>query len=373
MAMVHLFEPLRLRSITLPNRIGLSPMCMYASVVEDGRPAAWHMMHLGARAAGGAGLVMTEATAVEARGRISACDVGMWSRCHVTAWRPVVEFIKAQGAVPGVQLAHAGRKAGTAPPWDGGAPYSGGSAWEAVAPSPLPFDTGYQAPRELTVRELEAQIDAWAAATRRAHAAGFEVLELHMAHGYLLHQFLSPLTNQRQDRYGGDLDARMSFPLRIAHTVRLEWPEHLPLFVRISASDWIEGGWDIAQSIVFCQRLKEIGVDVVDCSSGGAVPQAIPPVAPGYQVPAAARIRAEAGIATAAVGLITEPKDAESIIRDGRADIVLLGRAMLADPHWPLHAAQQLGAQAPWPKQYLRAAPAPARNRSEPSSTEEQA
>ncbi len=357
--MAHLFEPLRLRSITLRNRIGLSPMCMYSCAAEDGKPSPWHLAHLGARAVGGAGLVLTEATAVEPRGRISACDVGLWCRGQVSAWRPVVEFIKAQGAVPGVQLAHAGRKAGTAPPWDGGKPYTGSAEWEPVAPSALPFDEGYPAPRELSLRELETQIDAWAAATRRAHAAGFEVLELHMAHGYLLHQFLSPLTNQRQDRYGGALDARMSFPLRVAHTVRLEWPEHLPLFVRLSTTDWVEGGWDIAQSVVFCQRLKEIGVDVVDCSSGGAVPHATPPVAPGYQVPSAERIRKEAGMATAAVGLITEPEDAELIIRDERADLVLLGRALLRDPYWPLHAAQQLGAAAPWPKQYRRAMPQP--------------
>lgn len=334
-------------------------MCMYASHAEDGKPSAWHLVHLGARAAGGAGLVLTEATAIEPQGRISARDVGLWSRGHVSAWRPVVEFIKSQGAVPGVQLAHAGRKAGTAPPWDGGRPYGDEAGWEPVAPSPLPFDEGYRTPRELTARELEGLIDAWAAAARRAHAAGFEVLELHMAHGYLLHQFLSPLTNQRQDMYGGDLEARMSFPLRVAHTVRLEWPEHLPLFVRLSATDWVDGGWDIAQSVVFCRRLLEIGVDVVDCSSGGAVPRATPPLAPGYQVPAAERIRSEAGIATAAVGLINEAADAEAIIRDGRADLVLLGRAMLRDASWPLHAAAQLGATVEWPKHYLRAAPEP--------------
>jgi 2,4-dienoyl-CoA reductase-like NADH-dependent reductase (Old Yellow Enzyme family) len=355
--MAHLFEPLKLRSITFRNRIGLSPMCMYACESEDGKPSPWHMMHLGARAAGGAGLVMTEATAVEARGRISAKDVGIWGRKHVAPWKPVVQFIKSQGAVPGVQLAHAGRKAGTAPPWEGGKCYSDHQAWERVAPSPIPFDEGWPAPRELTVRDLDILVDAWAAAARRAHAAGFEVLELHMAHGYLLHQFLSPLSNQRHDRYGGSLEQRMSFPLRVAHTVRLEWPEHLPLFVRISATDWVEGGWDIVQSIELCKRLLDIGVDLVDCSSGGAVPHAVPPVAPGYQVPSAERIKREAGIPTAAVGLITAAHDADAIIRDGRADIVLLGRELLRQPHWPLHAAAQLKHDAPWPKQYLRAKP----------------
>ena len=350
-----LFSPLQIRDVTFRNRVFVSPMCQYSSL--DGLPTPWHLVHLGSRAVGGAGLVMVEATAVVPEGRISPGDSGIWSDAHAEAFKPIAKFVKEQGAVPGVQLAHAGRKASTAAPWAGGGPVgpeAGG--WEPAAPSPIPFDTGYPVPREMTVAEIDASAAAFVAAARRSLSAGFELVELHFAHGYLAHEFLSPLSNHRSDEYGGSLENRMRFPLRIAAAVREAWPSRYPLFVRISATDWADGGWDLPQSIELSRRLKTLGIDLMDCSSGALVPRAKMPIGPGYQVPFAEAIRREAGIATGAVGLVTEPAQAEQIIAQGKADVVLLARAMLRDPYWPLHAAKALDADVRWPVQYERAA-----------------
>ena len=318
----------------------------------------WHLVHLGARAAGGAGLVLTEAAAVEARGRISPADLGIWDDSHVEPLRRVTAFIASQGAVPGIQLAHAGRKASTAPPWEGGGtvgPDAGG--WAVVGPSPLPFAPGSADPEPLDAAGLRQVVEAFADAARRAIAAGFRVVEIHAAHGYLLHSFLSPISNQRQDAYGGGFEGRTRLLLETVEAVRAAWPEELPLLVRISATDWLPGGWDVEQSVQLARNLRAAGADLVDCSSGGLAPGAVIPVAPGYQVPFADRIRREAGIATGAVGLITEPGQADAIIRDGRADVVLLARQLLREPSWPLRAAHELGHDAAelWPRQYLRA------------------
>jgi 2,4-dienoyl-CoA reductase-like NADH-dependent reductase (Old Yellow Enzyme family) len=351
-----LFSTLRLRGATLRNRIFVSPMCQYSS--RDGFPTEWHLVHLGSRAVGGAGLVLTEATAVTPEGRISPDDAGIWSDAHATAYAPIARFVKEQGALAGIQLAHAGRKASTAAPWLGGGPVAEGEGgWQPVAPSPLPFGEGYPVPRELSRAELRALVGRFAEAAARARRAGFDVVEIHMAHGYLLHELLSPLTNERKDEYGGTPEGRMRFPLEVARAVRAEWPAEAPLFVRISATDWVEGGWDVEQSVSFARELKRVGVDLVDCSSGGAVPHARVPAAPGYQVPFAAAIRERAGIATGAVGLITDPVQAEEIVASGKADAVLLAREMLRDPYWPLRAAHVLGARVAWPPQYERARP----------------
>jgi 2,4-dienoyl-CoA reductase-like NADH-dependent reductase (Old Yellow Enzyme family) len=352
--MSQLFRPLQLRGIEFRNRIFVSPMCQYSS--DDGLPADWHLVHLGSRAAGGASLVLTEATAVSAEGRISPHDAGLWSPAHATAWQRISRFVKSQGAVPGVQLAHAGRKASTEVPWRGGGPISpAAGGWPPIGPSPIPFDQGYPAPTEMTVGAIDRVVAQFADAARLSLEAGFEVIELHAAHGYLLHEFLSPLANQRTDDYGGSLANRLRLPVRIARTVRAIWPEHLPLFVRISATDWVEGGWDLAQSIALAKELKGAGVDLVDCSSGGQVPHAKIPTGPGYQVPFAEAIRRDAGIATGAVGMITEPAQAEQIIASGQADAVLLAREFLREPYWPQRAAQALVAKAAWPSQYGRA------------------
>jgi 2,4-dienoyl-CoA reductase-like NADH-dependent reductase (Old Yellow Enzyme family) len=353
--MSRLFSPFKLREIEFRNRIFVSPMCQYSS--DDGMPDDWHLVHLGSRAVGGAGLVMTEATAVSPEGRISPQDAGLWSDAHAAAWKRISRFVQDQGAVAGVQLAHAGRKASTEAPWRGGGPLSPTAAgrWEPIGPSPLPFGPSYPSPREMTAADLDRVVGEFAAAARLSLAAGFEVVELHAAHGYLLHEFLSPLSNRRTDDYGGSLANRLRLPLRIARAVREIWPERLPLFVRISATDWVEGGWDLAQSIEFARELKRTGVDLIDCSSGGLVPDAKIPLAPGYQVPFAEAIRRDAGIATGAVGLITQPDQAEQIIASGQADAVLLAREFLRDPYWPQRAAKALGAQAPWPHQYGRA------------------
>jgi 2,4-dienoyl-CoA reductase-like NADH-dependent reductase (Old Yellow Enzyme family) len=351
-----LFSPLRLREVTCRNRVFVSPMCQYSA--REGLANDWHLVHLGSRAVGGAGLVVVEATAVTPEGRISPADLGLWSDAHGEALRPIAEFLRAHGAVPAIQLAHAGRKAGTAVPWQAGGPLPcepGG--WAPLAPSPLPFDIGHAIPREMTASDIDRVVSAFAAAAGRAWAAGFQVVELHMAHGYLLHEFLSPLSNRRTDEFGGDLENRMRLPLAVTAAVRAVWPEDRPLLVRVSATDWAEGGWDLEQSIELCRRLKALGVDLADCSSGGLVPHAKVPVGPGYQVPFATAIRKEAGIATGAVGLITEPVQAEEIIASGQADAVLLARAFLRDPYWPLHAARALGADVAWPVQYLRAKP----------------
>ena len=354
--MKKLFSPFKLRGVEFKNRIFVSPMCEYSSV--DGLANDWHFVHLGSRAVGGAALVMTEAASVSPEGRITPDDLGIWSDAHADALRPIVEFIKSQNAVPGMQLAHAGRKASTAVPWRGGKPLAlNAGGWQPLAPSPLPFAPGYPTPKEMTVADLDKVETGFADAARRALAAGFAVIEIHMAHGYLLHNFLSPLSNQRRDDFGGSLENRVRFPLRVARVVREVWPQHLPLFVRISATDWAEGGWDLAQSIEFCRRLKEIGVDIIDCSSGGTVIDAKIPAGPGFQTPFAAAIRQQVGIATGAVGFITDPVQAEQIVATGLADVVFLARQLLRDPYWPLHAAQALGVEVPWPVQYGRAKP----------------
>ena len=352
--MSALFQPLRLREVTLRNRIAVSPMCQYSA--REGVPNEWHLVHLGARAVGGAGLVIAEASAVSPEGRISPDDTGIWSDAHAAAWAPISRFVAEQGAVPGIQLAHAGRKASTDAPWRGGRPVGAdGRGWRPVGPSPLPFADGYPVPDELTADEVEAVVGAFRDAARRADEAGFQVVEIHMAHGYLLHQFLSPLTNRRTDEYGGVLDNRLRLPLAVARAVREAFPVERPVFARVSATDWVEGGWDLEQSIVLARELRERGVDLVDCSSGGAVPDAKVPLAPGYQVPFAAAIRERAGVATGAVGLLTDPAQAEAIVAGGQADLVLLARQMLRDPYWPLHAARALGVDVRWPDQYLRA------------------
>jgi 2,4-dienoyl-CoA reductase-like NADH-dependent reductase (Old Yellow Enzyme family) len=352
-----LFEKLTLRSITLPNRIGLAPMCQYSAV--DGLANDWHLVHLGARAAGGTGLVMTEAVSVSPEGRISPGDLGLWDDRQVGPLARIASFLAAQGAVPAIQLAHAGRKASTRRPWEGGGralPADGG--WEPIfAPSAVPFDDGWQVPEELDADGMARLAAAFAAAARRAAAAGFLVAEIHAAHGYLLHEFLSPIANQRGDAFGGTLEHRMRFPLRVVEAVRAAWPADLPLFLRLSATDWIDGGFVPDEAVVFAREAKARGVDLVDCSSGGMHPKAVVPVAPGYQVPFAARIRKEAAVATAAVGLITEPLQAEEILGSGQADLVLLGRELLRNPHWPLRASEQLGVAQEGPRQYLRARP----------------
>jgi len=349
-----LFTPLRLREVTLRNRIGVSPMCQYSS--EDGFADDWHLVHLGSRAAGGAGLVLTEATAVTPEGRISPHDLGLWKDAHVEALARVVRFVTSQGAVPGIQLAHAGRKASTARPWQGGLrvpPEQGG--WRPLAPGSQPFREGDPAPAVLDDAGIAAVVAAFGAAARRAHEAGFRAVEIHAAHGYLLHEFLSPLTNPRGDRWGGGFEGRIRLVLEVVDAVRRAWPESLPLLLRVSASDWAEGGWDLEQTVELARRVAARGVDVLDCSSGGAVPWAQVAIAPGYQVPFAAAVRRETGIRTAAVGLITEPQQAEAILAGGSADLVLMARQLLREPYWPLRAARELGAEADWPSQYLRA------------------
>jgi 2,4-dienoyl-CoA reductase-like NADH-dependent reductase (Old Yellow Enzyme family) len=346
---VTLFTPLRLRGVELRNRIGVSPMCQYSCV--DGLANEWHHAHLGARAVGGAGLVFTEATAVSPEGRISPADLGLWSDEHAEALRPVASLVRGHGAVPGVQLAHAGRKGSTAPPWDGGGVLPD---WTPVAPSPVPHQAGDPAPSELTDEGIAKVVADFRAAAVRALGIGFEIVELHFAHGYLVHEFLSPLSNLRTDAYGRD---RMLLAVEIAQAVRAVWPENLPLFVRVSATDWVDGGWTIDDTVELARRLRDAGVDVIDCSSGGVSTEQQIPASPGYQVGFAARVRREAGIATAAVGLITEPRQAQAIVADGNADLVLLARESLRQPNWPLLAAHALGVEVEWPKQYARAEP----------------
>jgi len=349
-----LFSPLKLRDVVVRNRIFVSPMCQYSS--HDGFPTDWHLVHLGSRAAGGAGLVMVEATAVAPWGRISPADSGLWSEAHGEAFASLTGFLRSQGAVPAIQLAHAGRKASTYAPWRGTGQVSEvAGGWQPVAPSPLPFAEGDASPRELAVAEIASLVDRFADAARFARLGGFEAVEIHMAHGYLLHQFLSPLTNKRTDVYGGSLENRMRFPLEVAKAVRDGWPAHLPVFARISCTDWVEGGWDLPQTMEFVRRLAAIGIDLVDCSGGGAVAHVKIPVGPGFQVPFAAAIRKEAAIATGAVGFITEPEQAEEIVASGKADAVFLARQLLRDPYWPLHAAKALGVEVAWPVQYERA------------------
>jgi 2,4-dienoyl-CoA reductase-like NADH-dependent reductase (Old Yellow Enzyme family) len=353
--MPNLFEPLPIRSLTLSNRIVVSPMCQYSSV--DGFSNDWHFVHLGSRAVGGAALVFTEATAVEPEGRISPQDVGIYDDDHVPGLGRIVHFIHSQKTLAGIQLAHAGRKGSTRRPWEppGAIPPEEGG-WQPVGPTDEPFAAGYPVPRPLAIEEISEIVSRFRTATERALEAGFDIVEIHAAHGYLLHEFYSPLVNRRTDAYGGTFDGRVRLCLEVVEAVRAVWPERLPLFVRISATDWKEGGWNLDQSVELAQRLADRGVDLVDCSSAGAVHDQRITIGPGYQVPFAERIRRDAGIATGAVGLITEPVQADSIIRNGQADVVLLARELLRDPYWPLHAADVVGQSVPWPAQYLRAA-----------------
>ncbi len=351
-----LFSSLTQRGVTFANRIAVSPMCQYS--YEDGFSNDWQLVHLGSRAVGGAALIFTEAAAVTPEGRITPQDLGLWKEEHVPGLKRIVDFIHSEGRRAGVQLAHAGRKASTAAPWEGGkmvTPAEGG--WDTVlAPSAVPFAPDYPSPIALDVQGIRAVVDAFARAAERAIEAEFDVVEIHAAHGYLLHEFLSPLSNQRTDAYGGSFENRIRAVVETADAVRAVWPEDRPLWVRISATDWVPGGWDVEQSVELARVLREHGVDLIDVSSGALVPYAKIPSGPGYQTPFAEKIRREAGIETAAVGMITEPAQADQIIRNGQADFVLLAREMLRDPYWPMHAAEALGAEISWPVQYARAA-----------------
>lgn len=355
--MAQLFTPLTLRGLTLKNRIGVSPMCQYSSA--DGLANDWHLVHLGQFAVGGAALVFTEATAVVPEGRISPQDLGIWDDAHLPMLERITQFVTAQGAVPGMQLAHAGRKASTKRPWEGtGAVAVADGGWtDVMAPSAIPFADGFPQPHALTLDGIARVIDAFRAAAQRAMDVGFRVLEVHAAHGYLLHEFLSPLANQRTDRYGGSLENRARLTLDVVAALRAVMPDAMPLVVRISATDWAEGGWTADESVRLAIWLKAAGVDMVDVSSGGLVGGVRIPVGPGYQVPFARQVRHGAGIATASVGLITDPQQAEAIVSAGDADMVLLAREMLRQPHWPLLAAAALGADQRWPSQYERARP----------------
>ncbi|RJQ12770.1 MAG: NADH:flavin oxidoreductase/NADH oxidase [Dehalococcoidia bacterium] len=351
-----LFTPIRLRDLEMRNRIWVSPMCEYSCEQQDGLANDWHLVHLGSRAVGGAGLVMTEATAVTPEGRISPYDLGIWSDAHAEALRSTARFIEEHGAAPAMQLAHAGRKASTERPWAGGKPVdASGGGWTPAGPSALPYAPGYPEPHAYTTAEVRGVIDAFATAAARAARVGFRAVEVHAAHGYLVHEFLSPLTNQRTDEYGGDFDGRTRLAIEVTRAVRESFPRELPVIVRISASEYVEGGWNLDDSVELACRLKAVGVDLIDCSSGGNLPQQQVRAYPGYQVPFARAIRERAGIASGAVGLITAPEQAEAIVASGEADVVLMGRELLRDPYWPLHAARTLRAEIEWPKQYLRA------------------
>ncbi len=350
----QLFTSYTSRSVVLKNRIGVSPMCQYSA--ENGMPNTWHTVHLGSRAVGGAGLVFVEAAAVAADARISPADIGIWNDQQAAAFLPIAQFIKSQGAAPGIQLAHAGRKGSTQVPWVGrkAVPAREGG-WATYGPSALSFNDVYTEPQAMSAADVDRIIDEFVQATRRSVKAGFEVLELHMGHGYLLHQFLSPLANQRDDEYGGSFEHRTAFARELVAAVRAVWPEHLPLFVRLSVTDWLDNGWDVAQSIRLSAALAKLGVDVIDCSSGSVVPESRVVQAPGYQVPLSAAIRKEAAVATAAVGKITDARQAESILEAGEADLIFMARGLLVDPYWPLRAQQELEGDAVWPVQYQRA------------------
>jgi len=351
----HLFQPLTIRSVTLRNRIGVSPMCQYSAT--DGFANDWHHVHLGSRAVGGAGLVIAEATAVAPEGRITPGCLGLWSDRHIEPLARIAKFVKEHGAAAGIQIAHAGRKASAALPWSGGKHLSEAEGgWQTIAPSAIPFGGDLpKVPRAMTEADIQRVQNDFVATTKRARAAGFNWLELHAAHGYLFNEFLSPLTNQRTDKYGGSFENRTRLLLDTTRAVREVWPDELPLTMRLSAIDWKEGGWQIEDSIALAKQLKAAGVDLIDASSGGLVPDAKIKVEPGYQVPFAERIRRDANIATAAVGFITEAKQADDIVREGRADVVLLAREFLRDAYWPAHAAKILGQKITPPNQYLRA------------------
>jgi 2,4-dienoyl-CoA reductase-like NADH-dependent reductase (Old Yellow Enzyme family) len=351
--MAHLFDPLTLRGVTLRNRIGVSPMCQYSSV--DGFATDWHLVHLGSRAVGGAALVIVEATAVEPRGRISPQDLGIWDDRHVEPLSRIASFVRAHGALPAIQLAHAGRKASRNRPWDAerNVPEADGG-WRVTGPSALPFADGWQSPDPLTREGIRSVQSAFARAAERARAAGFEWIELHAAHGYLCHSFYSPLSNQRQDEYGGSLENRVRFTVETARAIRAAWPDDKVLAARVSCTDWVDGGWDVDDTIVLGRALGEAGVDLLDCSSGGNVATAKIPTGPGYQVPFAERVRRGTGMPTATVGLISAPTHADAIVRSGQADVVLLAREELRDPYWPLRAARELRHELKVPAQYLR-------------------
>jgi 2,4-dienoyl-CoA reductase-like NADH-dependent reductase (Old Yellow Enzyme family) len=357
----QLFSSLRIRSLELRNRIVVSPMCMYSCT--DGLANAWHLVHLGSRAVGGAGAVIAEMTAVAPGGRITPGDLGLWSDAHAEALAPVAAFITQQGSVPGIQLAHAGRKAGRTVPWEGNIPISTESWGALQAPSALPFTAGWQTPQEMTEEQITRLAADFGAAARRAAQAGFKVVEAHCAHGYLLHEFLSPLSNRRTDRFGGSLENRARAPLMMIRAMRENFPQDLPVFVRLSVVDWADGGLDLEQSLVFAQWLKEAGVDLIDCSSGAVVPDETVPLAPGYHSRFSRAIRSQVGIPTGVVGLITEPQQAETLVSEGAADLIFLARAMLKDAYWPRHAAEVLGAEnaVAIPVQYRRAVAAMAR------------
>jgi 2,4-dienoyl-CoA reductase-like NADH-dependent reductase (Old Yellow Enzyme family) len=350
-----LFSPLTLRGITLANRIVVSPMCEYSSA--DGFANDWHLVHLGSRAVGGAALVFTEAAAVVPEGRISPRDLGIWKDEHIQPLARLTSFIREHGSVPGMQLAHAGRKASTAVPWEGGEPIGvAQGGWSPIlAPSAIPFAEGYQTPAALDTAGIRRVVTAFADAARRALEAGFQIIELHGAHGYLINEFLSPFSNTRTDEYGGSFENRTRILREIIDAVRVVWPERLPIFLRISATEWTEGGWDIEHSIELARMVAPLGVDLIDCSSGGNIPKVRIPIGPGYQVPLAERVRRDSGVLTGAVGLITSAPQADEIIRSGKADVVLLAREELRDPYFPLHAAKELGVDVAWPAQYLRA------------------
>ena len=355
--MAHLFDSLKLRDIVLPNRIGLPPMCQYSA--HDGVAADWHFVHYGTRATGGAGLMIVEATAVTAEGRISPGDLGLWNDGQIEPLARIARFAGEHGTVAAVQLAHAGRKAGISLGWqEQRSLRADEGGWATEAPSALSFGPGYDVPQALDEAGIRAVIDQFAAAARRARDAGFPIVEIHAAHGYLLHQFLSPLSNQRTDEWGGSFENRTRLVREVARTVRAEWPERLPLLIRLSATDWVEGGWNIEETVALCRSLKELGIDLVDVSTAGLLPTAKIPVGPGFQTEFAERVRHEADLPVAAVGMITSPAQADHIVRSGQADMVLLGRELLRNPYWPLAAARELGQPASWPKQYLRAAPA---------------
>jgi 2,4-dienoyl-CoA reductase-like NADH-dependent reductase (Old Yellow Enzyme family) len=350
--MSNLFSPFELRGVKFPNRIFVSPMCQYSS--DNGMPNEWHYVHLGSRAVGGAALVSVEASAVSPEGRITPWDAGIWSSAHAAAWKPIADFVRERGAVPAIQIAHAGRKASCNKPWAGGKPLGPSEgAWKTLGPSAIAFGA-YPAPRAMTIAEIEQAIEEFRSAAQFSLAAGFDVVEVHGAHGYLLHSFVSPLSNHRGDDYGGSFENRIRLPIAVARAVRDVWPQDKPVFYRLSATDWADGGWDLPQSIELCRRLKEAGIDLVDCSSGGNIADAKMALGPGYQVAFAAAIRSQSAIPTAAVGLISEAVQAEQIIALGQADAVCLARAMLRDPYWPRHAAKALGVAMPWPDQYKR-------------------
>ena len=350
----ELFSAFQLRDVTSPKRIGVSPMCQYSAL--DGFANDWHLTHLGARATGGAGIAIVEATAVVPEGRITLGCTGLWSDAHAVPMQRTAHFVKSQGAIPAIQLAHAGRKASAQLPWAGGGPLTPAEgAWQTFAPSAIPFDEGWHTPEALSIAQIQGIAKAFGAAARRALGAGFEVIEIHGAHGYLLNEFLSPLTNQRTDDYGGSFENRSRFLRETIAAIRTEWPERLPLFLRISATDWVEGGWTLDDSVTLAKMVRPLGVDLIDCSSGAVVPYAKMQVGPGYQVAFAEKVRREGGIPTAAVGMITEVHQAEAIIASGQADLVLLAREFLRDPYWPIHAARILGVEPRIPNQYLRA------------------